>query len=240
MKSLSLFCSSYVFKSFLLVALSFSIFSCSSGGGASGVVNSMIEAYGGEENLKQLNSYSQLWVMDALAKQDTGNDVRYIVQPERLRVELFYSKSSAEQRIINGNKGFNSMQGGSKNEAKGPQLSAMKIQRARMYTALTLKLKIESLTHRQEEGYNILSLKEGEITTNYYVNVETNLIDKVVGSMSMGGRNMEFVTEYSDYKEVKGVMIAHKENKFAMGMNTAQNVLQDLRLSETFVDGFFL
>lgn len=240
MKSLSLFYSGYVVKGFFLIALSVSMFGCSGGGGASGVINAMVEAYGGEENLKKLNSYSQLWNMNALAKQDIGNDVRYVEQPDRLRVELYYTKSSAEQRIINGTKGFSSMQGGAKNEAKGPQLSAMKVQRARMYTALTLKLKIESLTHRQEGGHNILSLKEGEVTTSYYINVDTNLIDKVVGAMSMGGRNMEFVTEYSDYRNIEGVMVAHKENKFAMGMNTAENTLKEIRLSETFVDGFFL
>ncbi len=234
MKSLSLLTCSV----FLLV-LSAALYGCSGSGSADGVVSAMVKAYGGEENLKKINSYSQLWEMDALAKQDTGNDVRYIEQPGKLRVELFYSKGPAEQRIINNTKGYNSLQGGSQNEAKGPQLSAMKIQRARMYSPLTLKNKVESLTLSKEEGYNILSLKEGEITTNYYVNAETNLIDKVVGSMAMGGQNMEFITEYSDYKAVEGVLVAHKENKFAMGMNTAQNTLKDIRLSVVHKDGSF-
>lgn len=234
MKSLSLF----TYSVFLLV-LSSVLYGCPGGFSVDGVVSAMVKAYGGEDNLKKINSYSQLWDMDALAKQDTGNDVRYIEQPGKLRVELFYSKGSAEQRIINNDRGYNAVQGGPQNEAKGPQLSAMKIQRARMYTPLTLKNKIKSLSLAKDDGYSILILKEGEITTRYYVNEETNLIDKVVGSLQMGGQNMEFITEYSDYRSVDGVMIAHKENKFAMGMNTAQNTLKDIRLSVVHKDGSF-
>lgn len=235
MKSLSM-------TGYLVSLLLFSTFlyGCPSSGGVEEVLGNVITTYGGEENLKKLNSYSQLWTMDALAKQDRGNDVRYVEQPGKLRVELFYEKNPAEQRIINGEKGYSASQGGGQNEARGPQLSAMKIQRARMYSPLTLKTKIASLTVRDEPGYKVLVLKEGEVTTKYYVNVQTNLIDKVVGILSMGGQNMEFVVEYSDFRTVEGVMVAYKENKFAMGMNTAQNTLKDLRLNVVHKDGFFM
>jgi hypothetical protein len=56
---------------------------------------------------------------------------------------------------------------------------------------------------------------------------------KVVGTLSVNGATMQFVTEYSEFSMVDGVLVHHRENKFVGGMNTA--VLR-LRRAETDVE----
>lgn len=55
----------------------------------------------------------------------------------------------------------------------------------------------------------------------YFVNKKTHLIDIVVGTLQMGGASMQFKTEYHDYKMEKGVMLPHREIKYAGNVNTA-------------------
>ena len=56
---------------------------------------------------------------------------------------------------------------------------------------------------------------------------------KVVGTLSINGATMQFVTEYSEFANVDGVLIPHRENKFVGGMNTA---ILRLRRAETGVE----
>jgi hypothetical protein len=44
------------------------------------------------------------------------------------------------------------------------------------------------------------------------------LIEKVAGTIIMNGGEIQFLTEYSDFSVVEGVLMHHKENKFAAGM----------------------
>jgi len=239
------------FKNFslllVLFVLSSVLYGCPGGGGSSTLIDEMIEAYGGEEKLKLLDSYSVLWNMNAIAKSDTGKDVRHVKQPDKLRVELFYDSGNVELRILDGDQGISGIQGQGQQKAAPMQVNAMKIQRARLYTPLVLKSKAEGVTLSEEDGVKVLSIKEGDLVTKYYVNAQTKLIEKSVGILSMGGQSMEFITEYSDYREVKsastpgvaGPIFAHKEVKYAMGMNTAVNTLMDIKFNEPHPDGRF-
>jgi hypothetical protein len=42
-----------------------------------------------------------------------------------------------------------------------------------------------------------------------------------VGTLEIKGSEMQFLTEYSDFKFVDGALIHQKENKYAGGVNTA-------------------
>ena len=50
---------------------------------------------------------------------------------------------------------------------------------------------------------------------------------------------MQFVTEYSDYSMVDGVLVHHRENKWVGGMNTAVLRLQRITVDADFDDDEF-
>jgi hypothetical protein len=114
----------------------------------------------------------------------------------------------------------------------------MKLQMMRLYSPLTLKGK-SGISVTEGKGVKLITLKEGTLTSIYHVNSITFRIEKVVGRFDMGGRQMEFQTEYSDFKKVDGVLIHHRENKFAAGMNTAELFLKDIKLSVTHDENVF-
>ena len=198
----------------------------------------MIGAYGGAENLSKLASYVSVWDIEVRVRPRKGKAINSVELPDKLRVELIYPKSS-ETRVINATKGFKSYNREPLKEVAGPRLDSMKLQLMRLYTPLVLQMKLNSITLSEAGGYRLLTLKEGSLTAIYHVNSATFTIDKVIGRLNMGGREMEFLTEYSDFKKVNGVLMHHRENKFAAGMNTAELFLKELKLNEKHADGVF-
>lgn len=209
------------------------------------LLNKLVQSYGGEKNLKKLDSWSAVWQIESSAKGETGADTRSISLPGKLRVELKYANSS-ELRIINGDKGYKGFSGSPLLPASGPPLEAMKLQRMRMYTPLTLLKKKKNLTVSEEGGFKVITLKEGGRGTNakhgsgrYFVNPETMRIERFIGRMEMNGQAMEFKTEYSDFKTVDGVALHHKEVKYAGSVNTAVMALKEAKLGVKFDPSVF-
>jgi hypothetical protein len=198
----------------------------------------MVDEYGGVKNLEKLNSHSSVWDLKALMRGDAGTDTRYVMLPERLRVEFRYSRST-EFRILNGEEGYSSRNGSPAQSASGPRLDSMKLQLMRRYTPLTLLERKGDLSIGEGDSYKLLTLKDGTLTTRYFVNPQTSRVEKVTGQLEVKGRVMEFLTEYSDFRKVEGVLMPHKEVKYAGGFNTAVLTLKEVRLNEKFEERVF-
>ncbi len=188
------------------------------------ILDKMVASYGGAAALEKLNApYKQEWALTAIARNnEKGSDHRTIDLPNKLKIELTYP-SKSETRILDGAKGVKIYDQKNRRQATGPGLDAMRLQRMRLYNPLLLKQRqAEIQINFQDKDYYLLGLREENIFTLYYVNRKSLLIDKVKGTLSMGGMSMSFLTQYSDYKKVEGVMMAHKEVKFAGKVNTAE------------------
>ncbi len=202
-----------------LAALLFTTTLSAAGPDTEMILEKMIKAYGGEKNLKKLNSYEQVWHIETKTSNKNGSDYRIVKLPDYLQTQLTYPDKT-EIRTLNHGVGVKDY-GTSKMEAKGPMLDAMRLQLMRLFTPLTLKSKRAALTSSEfNEGY-IIYLKDGSITAEYIVSKNSFLIDKVVGRLKMGSNKMEFLTVYKDYEPEEGVMVAHKEIKYAANINTA-------------------
>jgi hypothetical protein len=197
----------------------------------------MITAYGGAENLGKLDSYTSVWAMEVRVRPQKGKAINFVDQAGKLRVELIYPDRT-ETRVINGSRGYKGYNKAPLQAVSGPKFDSMKLQLMRLYTPLTLKNKA-GISVTDGEGFKYITLKEGSLTSVYHVNAETFRIEKVVGKLNMGAREMEFQTEYSDFKKVDGVLMHHRENKFAAGMNTAELFLKDVKLSATHDENLF-
>ncbi|MEJ2691917.1 MAG: hypothetical protein P8166_02400 [Candidatus Thiodiazotropha sp.] len=188
---------------------------------ANDLLDQMISSYGGAKTLEKLNRpYNQVWQLDAVSRNAKGNDKRYIALPDVLKVELTYPHNS-ETRILEGDQGVKIYDKTKHVDAKGPALDAMRLQRMRLYNPLLLKQRAANIKLSEKDGHYCLTLSEGGLIAEYFVNKQTNLIDTVIGTLQMGGRKMQFRTEYQDYKMEDGVMLPHREVKYAGSVNTA-------------------
>ncbi len=190
------------------------------------LIDKMINSYGGEENLKRLYNYKQVWSVEFMTSDKSGYDNRTVKLPDYLRIEIIYPDRS-EVRILNKGIGTKIINGKTIN-AQGPMLDAMKLQLMRLYHPLVLKSKIKSLTLTQNAKEYLLVLKSGDLSVEYVISKKSNLIKKVIGRLQMGHQRMEFLTRYEDYKLVDGIMIPHKEIKFAGSVNTAIMKLKEM------------
>jgi hypothetical protein len=202
------------------------------------LLDEMVAEYGGGKNLEKLNFHRSVWDLEALMRGDVGTDTRYVVLPARLRVELRYSKST-EIRVLNGDQAFRSFNDSPAQIASGPRLDSMKLQMMRLYTPLTLLERKGDLSLTEDGTYKLLTLTDGTRKVQYFVNPKTLRIEKVAGQLGVEGQVMEFLTEYSDFRKVDGVLMPHKEVKYAGGFNTAVLTLKEVALNEKFDEGIF-
>ncbi len=198
----------------------------------------MIAAYGGEENLQKLDSMVQEWDLLALTKNRQGTDKRSIRLPDQLKVELIYPQK-LETRVLDGDNGYAVFNDREPAAASDMQRSAMRLQLMRFYTPLTLRRRIDALSLSDGDKYLTLTLTEDGLQTKYVVDSDTWRIVKVLGTLSINGATMQFITEYSEFAMVDGVLIHHRENKFVGRTNTAVLKLRQVRLSVDFDDEEF-
>ena len=192
------------------------------------ILDQLVHTYGGETNLQKMDSMVQEWDLTALMGNRHGTDTRSVRAPDQLRVELSYPQKS-ETRILNGDSAFVIFGDVAPKEVSGMQRDAMRLQLMRLYSPLMLRNKIDSVSLVEQDGLLALSLVENGVHVHYMINRENWHIEKVAGSLLMGGKEIQFLTEYSDFTTIEGVLVHQKENKFAGGMNTA--VLQLLNIT---------
>jgi hypothetical protein len=203
------------------------------------VLERMILAYGGEENIHKLDTVVQEWGFVALMGNRHGTDIRRLRTPAQLKVELTYPNKT-ETRILNGEASHVIFNGTAAIVARPPQRDAMRLQLMRLYSPSVLHDRSDFLTLTLDGEFCALSLVENGLRTDYLVNKETWRIEKVVGTLMINGAEMQFLTEYSDFKFLDGVLIHEKENKFAGGINTAVLQLRRITLDADLGDSAFL
>ena len=202
------------------------------------VLDRLIHTYGGESNLGKMDNMTQKWDLVAMMGNRHGTDTRSIRAPNQLRVELSYPEKS-ETRILNGDSAQVIFEGKAVEEVFGIQRDAMRLQLMRLYSPLMLLKKIDSVSLIEEGDLLALSLVENGVHVHYLVNKENWHIEKVAGTLLMNGNEIKFLTEYSDFAVVEGVLVHHKENKFAGGVNTAMLQLRQITFDAQLDDSRF-
>lgn len=189
----------------------------------------MIEAYGGEKNLAQLNNYEQTWHIETKTSDTNGTDKRTVHLPTFLKTELIYPNKTEIRTLENG---IGTKQFGSATiQAQGPMLDAMKAQLMRLYHPLIFKDNVTRINISENPEHYILGFTADSVTAEYYVSKQSYLIEKVIGRLQMGYQTMEFLTLYEDYKLLNGVRIPHTETKYAGSVNTAMMRLTEMKFT---------
>lgn len=203
------------------------------------VLEHLIESYGGKANLRKADRMLQEWDLVALTGNRHGTDRRSVLLPGRLKVELTYPHKR-ETRLLNGDDGVVVFSGSAPRVANGPQRDAMRLQLMRLYSPLALFDRINNLELASKGDLVVLTLHESGLQTDYYVDGSDWRIVSVAGELAVGGGKMTFVTEYSDFDRVNGVLIHRRENKYAGGVNTAVLQLRRIMFDVNFGDTEFV
>ena len=202
------------------------------------VLNEMVEVYGGEQNLGKMDRMVQEWALVARMGNRHGTDLRSVNLPMQLKVELTYPDKT-ETRILNGASGFTIFGDRPAQAAAIPQRDAMMLQLMRMYSPLALR-NFKNVIKLSDNGSEyVLTLSAHGVVSEYFVNKESRRIERVAGTLKINGNLMSFVTEYSDFKMVDGVLVHQREDKYAGTVNTAQLQLRRIEFDASFGQGYF-
>jgi len=219
--------------------------SISSQGETASTLNQLLEkvlaAYGGEAALSKVTAFSEKGKVRSSGR-DEGSVLRVFQAPDRLRVEVAFPGETPEIRILNGEKGYRNGV-----SVSGAMYNAMVLQAARFTLPLSLKKSsaVEDLGTADRNGHSYrilrmpLSLQGATLTVE--VDEKTGTILRSTGSVPGGPMGaLQFVTDYSDFRKVDGVLFAFSETNIAMGQKTAETHLEQIQLLDKVPPETFL
>ncbi|MCL7978094.1 MAG: hypothetical protein M8863_12345 [marine benthic group bacterium] len=207
------------------------------------LVDLAIRAYGGEEALAAAGQVVQRGSVTSTMRGGIGGRlVRVYERPIRLRVEIDYPGAETEVRILDGGRGWRN--GG---EASGPMYRSMLLQAARLGMPAVLSEFRASLEDRgtvaregRERRMLALSFHRGlEVIAE--IDPETGHVLRSEGTISSpdGEVTLRFATEYSDFREVEGILVPFHEVNWAQGRRTGETQLESVKFETDLPPGTF-
>lgn len=200
------------------------------------------QAYGGRERLAAGSAFEQYGTTVSALHGDEGRVHRAFQYPDRLRIDIRYSKDDRELRVLSGATAW--QQG---TPVTGPQYSAMLLQAARLGLPNTL------LDHRDRlrdagtltghSGATLRALElvfHGNLRLVAGIDPETGRILESRGIIALDReRGMEFAADYDDFRTVGGRLFAFHETHYAMGSSMGQTTLERIEVTNTLPGDLF-
>jgi hypothetical protein len=204
------------------------------------LIRRCVEAYGGEVAVaRAARSVHEGTVTSLLHPGGPGRIGRAYARPGRLRVEVAFPDAGPEIRVLDGGRGWRSGQ-----EVEGPLLTSMILQAARMDLPALLAArgaKVEARGTLALDGKTLrvlaLTLAPG-VVVEAAIDPGTGRILRSRGSAA-GPAPVEFITTYSDFRTVDGVVVPFREENFANGKTTGETVLSRVEFPESFPPDLF-
>lgn len=193
------------------------------------LVAAVLEAYGGEEALRTVAGYRASGHQRATQRGVWIRAERWFARPDRLRLDLAYP-DHRELRLTDGAQGWTGPDDAHLRPAQPAMLQSMRLQTARFDLPLRLLERIDELRRADSdaEGRVVLrlSLDEG-LQFDWHVAPETHLVERMTMRMA-GPPPMAFAADYTDFREVDGILVPFRETTTAGATVT----------SEFFLTGF--
>jgi len=199
---------------------------------AASIVDSVLDAYGGEERLRSVQAYRLEASMIAHTRGHAASAVRISAGSKSLQV-MITSPANTEIRIIDTGRGYSGSALDSLAQAEGPALAAMRLQAARANLPWILAAMRDAAAHVRTEGpYEVLELRLSETEAlRLLVDTRTYFIVTTEAQVNAGPMDFLFRTEYSDFREVEGITFAFHEENYAAGAHTATTTVDAVQLN---------
>jgi hypothetical protein len=218
-----------------VAALLFTAAAAVASDGVDALVRKTIDAYGGEAALAKAANVRQFGTTTSMLRPGlTGTIQREFTAPDKLRVQITFA-NDVETRIYDGKEGWRM---GAK--VDGPPFDAMVLQAARLALPLNLLKQRSKLIDKGKgtvdgKAVRTLELPLGKgLTLTVDIDPQSGRIVRSAGrgGPGMGGRPIEFITGYSDFRKVGAVLFAFREGNYASGFTTGETVLQKIELTD--------
>ncbi len=192
------------------------------------LVDRVVAAYGGREALEKGPVVVQEGEITAHAPGEVGRVTRIYERPRHLRVTIGYPGGASEQRILDGDRAWRD-----RREVTGtPPHGAMSLQAARLELPLSLlagvaRVADEGTVEVDGKRLRVLRLPLGEgASLAAEIDEATGRIERTVARMPGGDVPLEFVTVYSDFRKVQGILVPFREENHVHGRHTGTTVLR--------------
>jgi hypothetical protein len=192
------------------------------------LVERCVEAYGGKKAIVRLARIREEGTVSSnvLHPGDAGRITRVYQRSGRLRVEIAYPDAPKEVRVLDGSRGWRFGE-----EVQGVFLVSMILQAARLDLPSLLaawedKVLDAGTVEHEGKTLRVLALEVGPgLRVEAGLDPATGRILRSRGA-GTGGMPLEFVTSYSDFRTVDGVLVAFREGNWANGRTTGETLLQ--------------
>lgn len=202
-----------------------------------------VDAYGGEVALTAATRMIQTGTVTSTMRSGAaGQIVRLYERPVRLRVGIEYPGDESEVRILDGGRGWRN--GG---PVSGPMYQAMLLQAARLglpTILLEFQTSVQDLGEIERDGSRLravgLEFHQG-LTVTAEIDPKSGRILRSAGTISGpdGRPALTFATEYSDFRDVDGVLVPFHEINYAQGRRTGETRLDSVELLQEIPAGSF-
>jgi predicted Zn-dependent peptidase len=175
------------------------------------VIKKYIEAAGGRENFKKVNSYKRVASVSMGARTITIKEIRKA--PEKFVTITEMNGNVMQKQVYNGKKAMASSMG-QKREIKGKKLKNLKYQaklfKFLKYDELGVELELQGIEQVDgEDAYKIkVTNPAGKHHYDYY-SVNSGLKVKTKSKQQTQQGEVTTIQKYSDYKEVNGILFPH-------------------------------
>jgi hypothetical protein len=200
----------------------------SPGGDATTLVGRVVTAYGGAARLAAHGVLVQEGEVTAHVSADVGRFTRILARPLKLRVAIRYPGGATERRVLDGPRGWRD----GREVTGSPPWIAMVLQAARMDLPYLLsqggKHVVDGGTvERNGATMRVLSLPIGDgMSVSAEIDPASGRILRAVGRLAHGQVSLEFVTEYSAFREIDGALMAFQEESYVQGRHTGTTTLK--------------
>ncbi|MGK2855873.1 MAG: hypothetical protein ACSLFQ_01570 [Thermoanaerobaculia bacterium] len=197
----------------------------------SDVVSRVLAAYGGLAPWRSVDAIAERGVLVSTMR-GSAPLFRSFRFPSTLRVEVDYA-GATELRMLADGRGWRDGA-----EVTGPQLDAMVLQAARMALPRVLAepgVSVKDHGMVDSAGTKLRELEAtlpGGLILLVQIEPATNHVVRSIGrtSTAQGGPKLEFVTDYSDFRTVDGLLFAFQEVNYAQGMKTGDTKLDKIHV----------
>jgi hypothetical protein len=197
------------------------------------VVDRVLEAYGGGDAVRSVDSYRQEGMLVTARGAAHGQVYRISEGASKLSVLVDYPGRS-EVRLLEEDVAWRGTSPASLTPVEGPLQGAMALQAARIALPRLLdELRAETeLAGPSDEGMAVLVVRVGQdLLLRVYVEEETNLIVRTESVIESAPAVVGFATNYSDHRSVDGVVFAFREETYASGRHTATSIIESVELN---------
>ena len=209
------------------------------------LVEKIVQAYGGAQQIERLTALSAEGEIDAFARGTQGSYKRFFQRPRLLRVETSYPGMS-ETRVLNGQLAWRVNDREVIKGDTGPSRQAMIYQYKQLDLPFGLLKGLYNLRYAGEEAVGSLLTQALEVWDDegpaMRINVDNtaHYIVKVTGVLQSGEKTMSLAAEFSDFRLIDGTPLPFHINHFAAGIAISETVITRYALNPVLKSDLFV